>query len=85
MWEQALKLDDDDVIEATISAAGLPTDEIMTAMGDPIVKQRLIESTEHSVGRGTFGSPTLFVGDEIYFGKDKLRDAIEGGAGINLI
>lgn len=49
----------------------------MTAMGDPIIKQRLIENTEHSVGRGTFGSPTLFVGDEIYFGKGKLRDAIE--------
>jgi 2-hydroxychromene-2-carboxylate isomerase len=77
MWEQALKLDDDDVIRTMISAAGLPTDEIMAAMGDSIVKQRLIENTEHSVGRGTFGSPTLFVGDEIYFGKDKLRDAIE--------
>jgi len=33
------------------------------------------------VGRGTFGSPTLFVGDEIYFGKDKLRDAIEATRG----
>ena len=74
---QALKLDDDDVIEAAISAAGLPTEAIMTAMNDPIVKQRQIENTEHSVKRGTFGSPTLFVGDEIYVGKDKLRDAVE--------
>lgn len=81
MWEQALKLDDDDVIRATLSSAGLPTDEIMTGMVDPTVKQRLIENTENSVSRGAFGSPTLFVGDEIYFGKDKLRDAIEAAQG----
>jgi 2-hydroxychromene-2-carboxylate isomerase len=81
MWEQALKLDDDDVIRATLSAAGLPIEEIMTGMVDPTVKQRLIENTENSVGRGTFGSPTLFVGDEIFFGKDKLRDALEAAQG----
>jgi len=77
MWEQALKLDEDDVIAATLSAAALPAEEIMSAIADPVIKQRLIENTEGSVGRGTFGSPTFFVGDEIYFGKDKLRDAIE--------
>ena len=81
MWEQALKLGDDDVIRATLSAAGLPIEEIMTGMVDPTVKQRLIENTENSVGRGTFGSPTLFVGDEIFFGKDKLRDALEAAQG----
>ena len=31
-------------------------------------------STEASVNRGNFGSPTFFVGDEMFFGKDKLRD-----------
>jgi len=81
MWEQALKLDEDDVIEATLSAAELPAQEIMIAMADPAIKQRLIENTENSVGRGTFGSPTFFVSDEIYFGKDKLRDAIEAAQG----
>jgi 2-hydroxychromene-2-carboxylate isomerase len=77
MWEQALKLDDEEVIRVAISAAGLPVQQIMAGMDDPQVKQRLIESTEQSVARGTFGSPTLFVGEEIYFGKDKLRDAVE--------
>lgn len=77
MWEQALKMDEDEVIAAALDAAGLPVAEIFTGMADPDVKQRLIENTEASVSRGTFGSPTLFVGDEIYFGKDKLRDAIE--------
>jgi 2-hydroxychromene-2-carboxylate isomerase len=46
-------------------------------MADPAVKQELIAQTEASVNPGTFGSPTLFVGDEIFFGKDKLRDALE--------
>ncbi|MFT5014991.1 MAG: 2-hydroxychromene-2-carboxylate isomerase [Patiriisocius sp.] len=77
MWEQALKMDEDDLIVSTLDAAGLPTQDIITGMSDPSVKQGLIQNTESSVGRGTFGSPTLFVGDDIYFGKDKLRDAVE--------
>ena len=50
---------------------------------DPAVKERLIRNTEQSVARGTFGSPTFFVDDAIFFGKDRLRDveeAIVGGA-----
>ena len=41
------------------------------------VKEGLIRNTEASVGRGTFGSPTFFVGNEIFFGKDRLRDVEE--------
>jgi len=77
MWEQALKMDEDDLIASTLDAAGLPTQDIIAGMSEPSVKQGLIQNTESSVGRGTFGSPTLFVGDDIYFGKDKLRDAVE--------
>ena len=44
---------------------------------DPEVKARLLGNTERSVARGTFGSPTFFVGDEIFFGKDRLRDVEE--------
>jgi 2-hydroxychromene-2-carboxylate isomerase len=77
MWEHALKMDEDEVIATALDGAGLPAREIFDAMADPAVKQRLIDNTDVSVNRGTFGSPTLFVGDEIFFGKDKLRDAIE--------
>ena len=48
------------------------------------VKDELLANTQRSVERGTFGSPTFFVGEEIYFGKDRLRDveeAISGGRG----
>jgi 2-hydroxychromene-2-carboxylate isomerase len=44
---------------------------------DPEVKARLLDDTQRSVARGTFGSPTFFVGDEIFFGKDRLRDVEE--------
>ena len=77
MWEQALKMDDDEVIAHALDVAHLPTREIFAGMAEPAVKQQLIEQTESSVARGTFGSPTLFVGDQIFFGKDKLRDAVE--------
>lgn len=77
MWEQALKMDEDDVIAAALEAAGLPVAEIFAGMSDPAVKQALMDATEATVARGTFGSPTFYVGDDIFFGKDKLRDALE--------
>ena len=49
----------------------------MALASDPGVKQELIDNTERSVARGTFGSPTFFVGDEIFFGKDRLREVEE--------
>ena len=82
MWEQGLEMDEDDVIRSALEKAHLPVREIVSAMSLPAVKQGLIDSTERSVERGTFGSPTFFVGEEIYFGKDKLRDAVEAAQGI---
>jgi len=41
------------------------------------IKDRLLANTQKSVDRGTFGSPTFYVGDEIFFGKDRLRDVEE--------
>ena len=77
MWRDARKMDEDDVIAAAFEASGLPVQEILDGMANPDVKQRLIANTEASVERGTFGSPTFFVDDAIYFGKDRLRDVEE--------
>ncbi len=41
------------------------------------VKDALLRNTEGSVARGTFGAPTFFVGEEMFFGKDRLRDVEE--------
>lgn len=82
MWEAPKKMDDPGVFREALLASGLDADAILARIQDPAVKSRLIANTEMSVARGTFGSPTFFVGDAIYFGKDRLRDVEEAIAGI---
>ena len=77
MWEQPKKMDDPDVIRAALDESGLDGAAMLTRIEDGAVKQKLIASTEASVARGTFGSPTFFLGDEMWFGKDRLRDMEE--------
>jgi len=77
MWEEPKKMDDPAVARAALAESGLDADRIIERTQDPAVKQRLIENTERSVARGAFGSPTFFVGEEIFFGKDRLRDVEE--------
>jgi len=77
MWERERKMDEPDVIAAELAAAGLDAAALMAAAQDPDVKARLLENTRQAHARGAFGSPTFFVGDEIFFGKDRLRDVEE--------
>jgi 2-hydroxychromene-2-carboxylate isomerase len=77
MWAEPKKMDEPDVIRAALVESGLPADELVALASDPGVKQELLENTERSVARGTFGSPTFFVGVEIFFGKDRLREVEE--------
>lgn len=74
MWEEGSKMDDPAVIRAALDAAGLDGARILERIQAPEVKDRLVKNTEASVARGTFGSPTFYVGSEIFFGKDSLRD-----------
>ncbi|MNY64007.1 DSBA-like thioredoxin domain protein [compost metagenome] len=46
----------------------------MAASQSPDVKSRLLANTQDAHARGAFGSPTFFVGEEIFFGKDRLDD-----------
>ncbi|AAK22628.1 conserved hypothetical protein [Caulobacter vibrioides CB15] len=72
MWEDGLKLDDPEVFVATANAAGLDGAALLAATGDAEVKAELVANTEAAVARGTFGIPTFFVGEEIFFGKERL-------------
>ncbi|KQP18389.1 2-hydroxychromene-2-carboxylate isomerase [Pseudorhodoferax sp. Leaf267] len=74
MWEQGLKMDDPAVIRQALDAAGLDGARTLERMQDPAVKAQLLASTQQAYERGAFGSPTFFVGIEIYFGKDKLPE-----------
>ena len=82
MWEAPKKLDEPDVLRDALTASGFDAAKVMARSQDPAVKAKLIANTEMSVARGAFGSPTFFVGDAMYFGKDRLRDVEEAIQGI---
>jgi 2-hydroxychromene-2-carboxylate isomerase len=74
MWSQPKKLDDPAVWQAVLLEGGFDAIRFGELVQDGEVKARLLANTERSVERGAFGSPTFFVDDEIFFGKDRLRD-----------
>ena len=74
MWAEPKKMDDADVARAALEQSGFDAARLLARTQEPEVKDRLLKNTESSVARGTFGSPTFFVGEEIFFGKDRLRD-----------
>lgn len=77
MWAEPKKMDDPEVVRAALGQSGLNAAALLARTQEPAVKERLLKNTEASVARGAFGSPTFFVGSEIFFGKDRLRDVEE--------
>jgi len=77
MWEQGEKMDDPEVVKRVLEAAGLDGGALIAATQDPQVKAELVANTEAAVARGVFGIPTFFVGDEMFFGKDRLEQVEE--------
>lgn len=77
LWERGLKMDDPAVIASALAEAGLPVDSLMQLTQAPEVKARLLENTQAAHARGAFGAPTFFVGDEMFFGKDRLGEVEE--------
>jgi 2-hydroxychromene-2-carboxylate isomerase len=77
MWAEPKKLDDPGVLRAALTESDLDADAILALTQAQDVKDELLANTQRSVERGTFGSPTFFVGDQIYFGKDRLRELEE--------
>ena len=72
MWEQGEKMDDPEVVRRVLDTAGLDGAGVIAATQDPDVKAELVANTEAAVARGVFGVPTFFVGEEMFFGKDRL-------------
>ena len=77
MWEQGRNMDDLAEITAVLKTAGIDADRLLATSQEPDVKNGLLANTQSAFERGAFGSPMFFVGDEIYFGKDRLRDVEE--------
>jgi 2-hydroxychromene-2-carboxylate isomerase len=77
MWEEPKKMDDPEVLMAALASSGIDAARIAAKSQEPAIKGRLVQLTEDAVARGAFGSPTFFVNDEMFFGKDQLRDVEE--------
>jgi 2-hydroxychromene-2-carboxylate isomerase len=74
IWLHGKKMDDPEVIGPVLGAAGLPVDDIFAATQTPEIKTRLADLTAAAVARKVYGAPAMFVGDEMFFGKDSLDD-----------
>jgi 2-hydroxychromene-2-carboxylate isomerase len=70
-------MDDLDVFRSAFTSSGIDIERLIARAQQGDVKKRLIELTTDAVARGAFGSPTFFVGKEMFFGKDQLRDVEE--------
>jgi 2-hydroxychromene-2-carboxylate isomerase len=77
MWEEPKKMDDLQIFRDAFMVSGIDIDRLIARAQQDDVKKKLIENTNDAVQRGTFGSPTFFVGNEMFFGKDQLRDVEE--------
>jgi 2-hydroxychromene-2-carboxylate isomerase len=74
MWVEPKKMDDPAVAVEALASSGLDAAALFARAQQPEVKAKLIANTEDAVARGAFGSPTFFVGSEMFFGKEQLRD-----------
>jgi len=77
MWVEPKKMDDPAVALEALTASGLDAEKLLARAQQPEVKARLLENTQMAVERGAFGSPTFFVGNEMFFGKEQLREVEE--------
>jgi len=77
MWSEPKQLDDPAVLRAALLESDFDAESLLQMTQTQEVKDELLANTQRSVERGTFGSPTFFLGDQIFFGKDRLRDVEE--------
>ncbi len=77
MWREPKKMDDPEVIVSALDASGFDGEAILEKTQDSAVKAKLVENTEAAVARGAFGIPTFYVGDEMFYGKDRLGQVEE--------
>ena len=77
MWVEPKKMDDPGVAMQALTESGLDAAKLFARAQEPEIKAKLIENTQSAVERGAFGSPTFFVGNEMFFGKEQLREVEE--------
>ena len=72
VWTEQIDPNDVDAMRPVIARAGLDPDHVIARTGEQAIKDRLKKSTDEAIERGVFGAPTIFIGDEMFFGNDRL-------------
>jgi len=72
MWERGRNLGDPAIIVQELEDSGLDGQSLVSSATSPEIKELLRETSDEAVARGVFGAPTFFVGDEMFFGNDRL-------------
>jgi 2-hydroxychromene-2-carboxylate isomerase len=72
IWVDAKNMNDPATVGAVLQAAGFDVMAILALTNDQAVKDQLKAATQEAVDRGIFGAPTLFVGDQMFWGQDRL-------------
>ena len=72
IWEDGLDVTDVAAVATVLTKAGFDAESLAAKAQDPAIKQAVIDSTEKAVERGVFGIPTFFIGEEMFFGKERL-------------
>jgi 2-hydroxychromene-2-carboxylate isomerase len=73
IWVDSLNLNEPALTAKALQDAGFDPEQILKLANDPEIKATLRKTTDEAVERGVFGAPTMFVGDEMYFGQDRLE------------
>ena len=73
MFGTPQNLNEPTVLAEVLEPSGFSVEDIMSMVQSDVVKQKLITETEQAILRGIFGAPTFFVGDEMYWGQDRLH------------
>ena len=71
-WEREEDISDDAVLSAICAECGIDAAQFHAAIGREDIKRQLKDNTDELIRRGGFGSPTFFIGDDMYFGNDRL-------------
>ncbi|WP_180698398.1 2-hydroxychromene-2-carboxylate isomerase [Pseudomonas crudilactis] len=72
LWVEGCSLDDPATVAAVLSEHGFDPQEVLALTNDESVKAKLKENTEIAVKRGVFGAPSMFIGNQLFFGQDRL-------------
>ncbi len=72
MWEDGKDMGDAEIVRQVLDSAGLDSAALLALADDPDVKAELMANTEAAAKRGAFGVPTFFVGEQMFWGKERL-------------